>query len=268
MNLRSPPLSHPPTDFTEIRHCGLNESSEAPLTLLQSRALQRRVDTKFILPVHRLHDVLSSLTDDYAIVRAAGHSVAQYNTLYFDTKQFGLVHQHHRGRRPRYKVRIRHYPERALTFLEVKNKVNANTTVKSRQPLVYQQEQLAADNVAFINSVCPLDAATLVPTLRTDFGRLTLVGRHTMERATFDVHLNLHNQNGVHEFPTLVIAEVKQDRFRARTPLMLHLRALAMGPQSISKYCTAATLLHPDLPLNRFRPILRAIRKTIHGPTP
>lgn len=241
---------------------------EASLALLQDRALQRRVDTKFILSKMNLVELLSPLSDTYDIVRAAGHSVAQYNTVYLDTDTFDLVHQHHRGQRPRYKVRIRHYLERTLTYLEVKNKLNANTTVKSRRPLEYGVETLQDEDFAFVDEVSPLQSNTLRPTLRTDFGRITLVGRHTMERATFDVHLRLHSPQGAHEFPDLVIAEVKQDRFRARSPLMLRLRALARGPQSISKYCTAATLLHPELPLNRFRPILRAIRKTCHGPTP
>jgi len=241
---------------------------EASLELLQNRALQRRVDTKFILRREHLGALLSPLTDAYALVRAGGHSVAQYNTLYFDTDTFDLVRQHHRGRRPRFKVRIRHYLERDLTYLEVKNKLNANTTLKSRRPLAYEAETLFEDDLAFVDSVSPLDSKTLQPTLRTDFGRITLVGRDTMERATFDVHLRLHSEKDSFTLPNLVIAEVKQDRFRARSPLMLRLRELARGPQSISKYCTAAALIHPELPLNRFRPILRAIRKTSHGPTP
>lgn len=237
----------------------------ASLELLGSRALQKRVDTKFILQFDTLQDVLATLTPEYALVRAGGEPIGQYRTLYLDTEDYELVREHHRGRRPRYKVRIRHYVERRLTFLEIKQKTNANTTLKARRPIPYETEVLTDEDRAFIATHTPLDPARLVPSLRTDFSRLTLVGKHTLERATFDINLLFRAPNHQDGFPTLVIAEVKQDRFRSQTPLMLALKSAGLRPQSVSKYCTAAVLLQPDLVINRFYPVLRAIRKTCNA---
>jgi hypothetical protein len=82
-----------------------------------------------------------------------------------------------------------------------------------------------------------------------------------MERATFDVDLQFKSQSDQHGLPSLVIAEIKQDRFRARSPLMLAFRQHHLRPQSISKYCTAAALLLPMLRLKRFDLILKRIHR-------
>lgn len=238
---------------------------DASMALLQQRALQKRVDTKFILRLDTLRNILANLTDDYALVRAGAEPVGQYKTLYFDTEEFSLVQEHHRGRRPRYKVRIRHYLDRHLTYLEVKKKNNANTTIKARRPITFQEENLNTEDFAFVDEHMPGTAHSLQPSLRTDFGRITLVGRNTMERATFDVDLQFDRNNNHEGLPRLVIAEIKQDRFRARTPLMMAFRRHGVRPQSISKYCTAALMLCPNLRLNRFYPILRSIQKTCRG---
>ena len=234
---------------------------DASMTLLGERALQRRVDTKFILSLGQLEDALSQLGTDYSLVRANGAPVAEYSTLYFDTQAYLLLTEHHRGRRPRYKVRIRHYTDRTLSFLEVKRKNNADKTVKARREITYLQEELTPEDRQFVADNLPLQVE-LAPTLRTDFGRITVVGKHTMERATFDINLQFrgHGDNG--GFPELVIAEIKQDRYQARTPMMLAFRQLGLQPIAISKYCTAGFELIPELRLNRFQPLLRSVRKT------
>ena len=190
--------------------------------------------------------------------------VAAYRTLYFDTPDHWCLREHHRGRRPRYKIRVRHYLDRDLSFLEVKRKTSADTTVKERRAISYQEEQLAADDKAFINTHSPIEAGGLVAGLRTNFGRITLVGLDTEERATFDVQLSFGGPRGQATLPGVVVAEVKQHRFMARSPVMLALRQSGIRPASMSKYCTAAMLLLPEISLNRFRPTLRALRQTCH----
>ena len=95
-----------------------------------------------------------------------------------------------------------------------------------------------------------------------------MVGKHTMERATFDVDLRFHGHGQDGGFPPLVIAEIKQDRFRPRTPMMLAVRQLGLQPTAISKYCTAGFELIPNLRLNRFQPLLRSVRRTCHVAAP
>ncbi len=233
--------------------------SEVPLRTLEQRALLRRVDTKFILGTGALSRVLSSLADHYGILQASGKPIAQYRTLYFDTHEFLCLQEHHRGRRPRHKIRIRHYPDRQVSFLEVKRKTNRGITVKERSPIAFREESLSEENRSFVDAHSPIASDTLVPGLRTAFGRITLVGLQTPERATFDLQLQFEGNEGTAEIPGAVIAEVKQPRYMPRSPVMLALRQEGFRPTRVSKYCTAATLLVPEIRLQRFRPILRSL---------
>jgi hypothetical protein len=235
---------------------------EASLELLETRALQRRFDTKFVLDLPKLREVLASLTSDFALLWTEGQPIARYRTLYFDTPDHHCLKEHHRGRRPRYKIRVRHYPERKLSYLEVKCKTSADSTVKARRPMPYTQEHLGEEESAFVEEHSPLLAASLIPSLRTTFGRITLVGLHTQERATIDLNLGFEG-GGVEEgFPLGVIAEIKQARPKPRSPILLAFRSAGVRSMPVSKYCTAAMLLLPDVPMNRYRPTLRVLRST------
>jgi len=229
--------------------------------LLSQRALLKRVDTKFILRKEQLEKVLALTKPHFGLLRAGTQAVAQYRTLYFDSDDYLCLREHHRGRRPRHKIRIRHYLDRKLSFLEVKRKTSADQTVKVRQPLSFMAEQLGAEEKAFVDLHNPISASRLQPSLRTDFDRITLVGVDTVERATFDVHLNVKGEDGQAELPQLVIAEIKQERFMPRSPLMMAFRHAGLRPTSLSKYCAAGLLLLESVPMPRYRRLLRSIRK-------
>jgi hypothetical protein len=239
----------------------LGQFPEANPALLEERALLKRVDTKFILDSNALHQVLGQVKGGYALLTAEGASAAQYKTLYFDTRNYDCLREHHRGRRPRHKIRIRHYLDRKLSFLEIKNKTNADQTIKARQQIPFLQEEIGPAQREFINAHNPIPAHRLNPSLRTDFRRITLVGLETMERATFDLDLSFEESTTEARIPGAVIAEIKQDRFRARSPVMLALRQAHVLPVSISKYCTAATLLLPAVPMQRYRPKVRSLQR-------
>jgi hypothetical protein len=238
--------------------------TDASAELLANRALQRRVETKFILPSKGLRAVLEAMSGQAALVRARGEAVARYDSQYFDTQDFFFAREHHRGRRSRYKVRVRHHVSRKRSFLEIKEKTNANVTAKSRTRLPFEHEHLGEDERAFIDAHNPVASATLIPSIRTRHGRITLVGVHTMERVTFDVGLNFQVQGREDGFPDLVIGEIKQDRYQPRSPLMLAFRHATLRPTGFSKYCMAALLMLPELTMNRYYRTLRAVRKTCH----
>ena len=242
----------------------LGQFTEATPELLEQRALQKRVDTKFILDFAALRQILDRVKAHYSLLTAEGAAAAQYKTLYFDTQNYDCLREHHRGRRPRHKIRIRHYLDRKLSYLEIKNKTNANRTIKARQQIPFLQEAIGDSERSFIDANNPIAAERLLPSLRTDFHRVTLVGLDTMERATFDLDLSFQKSSEDARIPGAVIAEIKQDRFRARSPIMLALRQAHVLPESISKYCTAATLLLPSVPMQRYLPKIRSLRKMLH----
>lgn len=249
-----------PSAFTET----LERFPVASAELLNDRALLKRVDTKFILGHSAFQNVLDDIRNDYALLIAEGASSARYKTLYFDTKDFLCVREHNRGRRPRHKIRIRHYLDRKLTFLEVKKKTNTDRTVKARKQIAFRQEKLGTTELEFINEHNPIAANDLIPSLRTDFQRVTLLGLESMERVTFDLDLCFSKAANDANLPGVVIAEIKQDRFRSRSPVMLALRKGRVSPISISKYCTAATLLLPSIRMHRYSAKVRSLRKAYH----
>jgi len=231
---------------------------------MPSSTLQRRFDTKFVAHARCLPELLALLQPDYRLLRAEGAALARYKTLYFDAPGYATVMAHHRGRRPRKKVRIRHHVDRRLSFLEVKAKTGAERTDKKRRPLPFGCEQLGADERAFLAAHGAPQPDALQATLRTDFDRITLIGSGS-ERVTIDVDLAFSSADEVEALEGLCIVEVKQERLMPRSPAMLALRHCRARRRRISKYCTAASLLVSELRLGRFKPALRAARRVIDG---
>ena len=237
----------------------LEEFAAASPELLAARSLLSRVDTKCMLAATTLEGVLESLLDDYAILLARGGGPARYRTLYLDTPQYRSLEDHHRGRRPRFKARIRHYPDRELSYLEVKEKTPANQTRKSRRRIPYGEESLDPEGLQFLDDLLPVRARDLVHTLRTEFERITLLGHRTKERVTLDLNPAFTSPHDRASFPAAVIVEVKQERFQPRSPFLMALRAHRIFPVSVSKYCTAAALLLPEVRMNGYRDTVRAL---------
>lgn len=247
---------------------GLNTTLErlhrVPVDRLDKCALLRRVDTKFLYPEAELDDFIRALGESYGILPAGGNNLATYRTLYFDGPDRKFYHQHRRGRRDRFKVRVRHYLDRGLTYLEVKRKTNHNVTVKSRQQLEFLADELNGDEMAFLGEHLPDDPAHIGPAVWTDFSRVTLVSMCDQERLTIDLGLEFALDGRRHRMDGLAIVEVKQPRFQPRSVAMLALRERGVRPSGMSKYCTAQAVLSRGLRQNRFCPVLRNIRRTVH----
>ena len=76
----------------------------ADMNLIAQRRLQRRIDQKFLLSQQSLVHVLREISPYYSIVLSGEKRVARYQTLYLDTANHRCVTEHHKGRRPRYKI--------------------------------------------------------------------------------------------------------------------------------------------------------------------
>jgi hypothetical protein len=228
--------------------------------LLLRRKLLHRVDSKFVLRGDQLVQLLAQLPRDYAVLRAGVRRIASYRTLYFDTPDLQCFHDHRRGRRPRHKIRIRHYLDRGVTSFEIKSKLQGERTRKARVLLPYRVDalpdralELAAEQGARFDG--PLE-----PQLWMEFRRLTLLGLEHEERVTIDVGLTMGGREPV-TLDGVVIAEVKQARFSARSPIMTALRDARLRPTSASKYCTGIALTRDGVRLNRLLPALRVIER-------
>ena len=240
----------------------LDSFSAATRELLDSRELLRRIDSKYVVHASRIAALVSGLGDSYACLRVPTGSVATYRSLYFDSPDLRCFHDHRRGRRLRHKIRVRHYPDREVSFLEVKTKRNEELTEKRRLALPYGCEQLDARELEFLRKHTGVLADALAATVRIEFRRVTLIGLATNERMTIDVDLETVELSGVrHSLGPIAIVEVKQSPFSVRTPAMRALYRAGQREQSLSKYIAAIATAFPAERMNRLLPDLRAVAR-------
>jgi hypothetical protein len=225
--------------------------------------LLRRTDTKYLMSEEQLSRALAHLTDHYRILEVGGRRLQHYQTLYFDTQNMSLYRQHHSDRRNRYKVRERAYVDSDLAFLEIKHKVNANTTVKSRMRTRELTSQIARDAESFLHTNYPYQVEDLEPKLLNTFERITLVSKHSVERITIDVGVRFLWNGADVSLAGIAIAEVKQDGFSMDSTFVQQMRALGVRPTGFSKYCIGISMLYPEVKHNRFKPQLNQIDRLL-----
>jgi len=239
----------------------LQPLERAGVELIAARTLQRRVDSKFVLPARDAIRVIESVGESFAVLPANDELVATYRTLYFDSANLQLFHDHRRGRRVRQKVRIRHYPDREVSFLEIKMRRSGQFTHKVRRERGFGDDQLHADDLVFVKEHLTRPLPDLRATAWINFRRATLMSLHDNERVTVDVDLSVVKGERGESFADLCIIEVKQGRYCSRTPMMRGLLDARFRPRSASKFCTAISVLRPEERMNRLLPNIRAIRR-------
>lgn len=231
----------------------------APPTLVAEREMQSRAESKFVVPVSAALSLLTTLTKEYAVLQAGERRVASYWSLYFDTSDLALFHAHRRGVRLRQKVRIRHYPERGLSFLEVKSRTGEVVTRKHRRPRAYGDNQLSTEDRCFTRTYCS-EPDPLVPQVWVDYQRVTLLNTTTAERVTIDFNLGMTRHASGGRLRNLAVVEVKQTAPNRHTAVMRALRTAGARRESVSKYCAGIMLTSTGVRANRLLPGLRALR--------
>ncbi len=228
--------------------------------LLQARALQKRVDTKFLLPRGDLPALFERLKPKFAVVLSSGSTVAHYETLYYDIDEKGFYRDHLRGRRPRVKVRVRRYVERGVCFLELKKKDKYGVISKFRRPRGYESLALDDADRAWLVEQLGADVQP-TPSLRIDFPRATLVGRDSHERLTVDLGVHFSMYGAGVSLDVIGFVELKQARFSGRAPGMQALRATRARRRRMSKYCVGTAAVVDDKVPPKLRPIVRDLMR-------
>lgn len=243
----------------------------APIGLaeLEGKAsMLERLDNKYVVRAEVLRQALPELARHFEVLEIDGRRSFVYETCYFDDTERRSFHDHHQGRRQRLKVRMRHYVDSGLCFVEVKLKDKRGITVKKRlrcDPARFGTLDAAA--LAHVERACqevygrPFGRA-LEPVLMMRYRRATLVARQGGERMTIDSQLHFHGvlaaRNEHRTGEELFIVETKSALGNGLADRVL--RGLHQHPTNgCSKYCVGMSATGAVSRFNRFRPALRKL---------
>lgn len=230
---------------------------------LEDHRLQDRVDTKFLFDADSLPQILSEVQQDYAILEIKETTLQPYLTLYFDTLNFDNYYDHHNGKRPRFKIRMRKYINSSCSFLEIKEKDNKDRTIKTRMEIRDISNRLTPDQYQFISQSYRLGLVPLKPVIWNRYNRMTLVNKHSLERVTIDLNFSAYNQNGFISWNPFAIAEIKQSSRSLHTEFYRAMKDRSIKPVNFSKYCISMALLTPQLKANKFKPNIEIIKTSL-----
>ncbi|MDB4205415.1 polyphosphate polymerase domain-containing protein [Polaribacter sp.] len=240
----------------------INKFSTISLKEMNSVALMKRTDTKFVINKAQLEIILQNLDRHYKVLEINDDRIMSYSSLYFDTEGNKFYNDHHNGKSFRTKIRQRKYVESNLCFLEVKQKNGKGETSKSRISLNDFETNLSDSSTDFISKITK-ENFNLEPSLWNGFKRITLVNLKSKERVTLDLNLS-YKINGVEKkYNNLVVVEVKQERFNRKSEIVKALKSIKENPYSISKYCIGMISLYSDIKYNIFKKKLIKINNII-----
>ena len=230
--------------------------------------LMNRTDTKFVTNKRKLARLLEMAQGQYYAQQIEGSRIANYRTVYWDTPEYRFFLEHHNGRAPRQKIRVRTYLDSDLTFLEVKTKNNHGRTKKKRitVPDHDRNDIVEAGGSDFTLKLTGETFDGINPTVQNRFQRITLVNKGKTERLTIDFNVSFHNFETDTDAETgeLVIIELKRDG-NVYSPVLDILRRLRIKPSGFSKYCIGSVMTNEHLKHNRFKPKLARVRHLVNA---
>lgn len=230
--------------------------------------LMNRTDTKFVTSKRKLAQLLELAQGAYYAQQIDDSRIANYRTVYWDTPGYRFFLEHHNGRAPRQKIRVRTYVDSGLTFLEVKTKNNHGRTKKKRITVPDHDRAVIveAGGSEFTRQLTGATFEDINPTVQNRFQRITLVNKGKTERLTIDFNVQFHNFETIRDVGTgeLVIIELKRDG-NVYSPVLDLLRQLRIKPSGFSKYCIGSVLTNDQLKSNLFKPKLVTIHKLVEA---
>lgn len=224
--------------------------------------LMNRTDTKYVVSLPVLAEILSRATEHYWVQEINGERTPLYRTTYMETHDYAMYHAHQSGKKCREKIRVRTYAISGISFLEVKNKNNKGRTKKKRIQ-VQSKASLSADGGnEFLKQYAWYELDELTFHLENSFNRITLVNKGMTERLTIDLNLRFHNLHTDKDcsLERLAIVELKRAG-KSYSKIADIMKELRVKPSGFSKYCIGTALTSHKVKINRFKRKLRMAEK-------
>lgn len=173
----------------------LNKFDIITLAGLQAKSeLMEREESKYLLHVNQLWNILENLQDHYEILEINNIRQFTYENVYFDTDDYFFYNQHLDQRKSRTKIRTRKYVDSHLDFLEYKQKINK--VIKKERIIIGEDEfwHTSPETITFLESCFSKyynkeKEFKLIPTLRNKYQRITLCHKTKKERVTIDLQI-------------------------------------------------------------------------------
>ncbi len=223
----------------------------------RSARLQTRKDRKYVLDAKVLAELLEHLPEGARVLEIAGRRWFGYESVYYDTEGLDSYRLAACRRPSRFKVRTRTYVDSGTSFAEVKRRDGRGRSVKERIEITSSTD--VADAVRrFANTFDAVQpySADLAPVVASSYERATIVVPAEQMRMTIDTGYECVGVDGKSADVDQVIVETKT----AGTPSSVDRLLWKVGcrPVKLSKYATGMAAMHPELPANRWAPVLRA----------
>lgn len=229
-----------------------------PISLeeINSDSLMDRVEVKYILSVKKLSHLIDLMKDNYFVLEIKNTRALPYYSTYLDTSEYLFYNQHSRGELARHKIRYRKYEINGDSFLEIKMRSNKNRILKWRIESTFQPGGYDENALSFIKEYLPVDSSLLKPVLINRFNRITVAGKGSDERITFDYNINFTDPaTGLFtEMPYLAVVELKKPVFSHRSLFNSLVKQMHIYPEGFSKYCTGSAILKDELKKNMVKP--------------
>jgi len=234
-----------------------------PITLVEmdSVMLMNRFDYKYAFNIKRLPSIFKLVSNQYKVLEIDGIRGFNYKSIYFDTEDLSMYHDHQKGKPIRYKIRRREYVDSGLNFMEIKQKDGQGKTLKERIVKNKKEHHFTEQTSRFIHGRCPYVTHQLNAQLINCFIRYTLVHKTEPERLTIDIGLKFSYDNKECEIPYLVIAEVKREGETYKSTFMKLMREMSIRQSGMSKYCIGTVFLNPDIKNNNFKINILKLKK-------
>jgi hypothetical protein len=244
-------LAVPASSLDLLAPVGLTE-------VMDTAARLTRVDRKYLVDRATAAALVAGLADGFRVLAIDGRRATTYSSVYFDTSRLDACRDHVQRRRRRWKVRSRLYVEDRLCRFEVKTRDGRGVTHKAvmtsrpGQHGTLSEEEQAFAAASLAEEGIAVDVAALAPSMQVGYRRVTLADTTEGARVTLDWGVECSLGDGrVWVDPSWVLVETKGG-LRLGTADRL-LCALGARPRPFSKYVSAASLLHPDIPDNDVR---------------
>ena len=253
---------------TEMGNMDWLVGSFEPIGLQQLNAkadMLKRLDNKYIIRKKILREAVEEFSSRFDVLEIDGKRVFVYDTCYFDDPKNSSYFDHLRGRRQRFKVRVRKYIDAKMCFVEMKLKDKRGVTVKKRLNYLVEKYGRLDDSawnhiVSSYKELYGRDFTyALAPVLEMRYKRVTLVAKEGGERMTIDYQLVFSGNGRSYSVDDNVfIVETKSSNANGIADKIL--RSLHQHPvKSCSKYCVARAALQGVSRHNRFLPALRKL---------